>query len=225
MLCWQVLVSVCSSLAYLCVGLVRAWASTAVPSMTEELEEEEEEEMSENMISWVVAAPPIGAITGSLLSFFFLKRLGRKMTILTSGLLFLTAFLCLGLARQASSPAMVLVFRAVSGTGVGLAVPSVSIFIAETVAAQHRGRLACLPALLHATGVLLCYVTGAFLPWDVLSYVCCVPALLLILTILPLPDSPAHLANTNKTEAAVRSYDWYRSSGLEVARSALSCDN
>ena len=211
------LVSVCSSLAYLCVGLVRAWASTAVPSMTEE-----EEELSEEMISWVVAAPPIGAITGSLLSFLFLRRLGRKVTIITSGLLFLTAFLCLGLSKQAASPAMVLVFRALSGTGVGLAVPSVSIFIAETVAAQHRGTLACLPALLHATGVLLCYVTGAFLPWDFLSYACCVPALLLVLTVLPLPESPAHLVNTNNREAAVRSYDWYRSAGLELARSVLT---
>ena len=196
---------------------LRAWASTAVPSMTED-QEEVEEKLSENMISWVVAAPPIGAITGSLLSFFFLRRLGRKMTIITSGLLFLTAFLCLGISRQVGSATMVLIFRAVSGTGVGLAVPSVSIFIAETVAAQHRGRLACLPALLHATGILLCYVTGAFLAWDHLSYVCCVPALLLILTILPLPDSPAHLAKTKNLEAAVRSYDWYRSSGQEVAR-------
>ena len=214
------LVSVCSSLAYLCVGLVRAWASTAVPSMTEE-QEELSEELSEDMISWVVAAPPIGAITGSLLSFFFLRRLGRKATIITSGLLFLTAFLCLGLSRQVGSPAMVLVFRAVSGTGVGLAVPSVSIFIAETVGAEHRGTLACLPALLHATGVLLCYVTGAFLPWHFLSYVCCLPALLLVLTVLPLPESPAHLVNTNKREAAVTSYDWYRSAGLELARSDL----
>ena len=30
----QAAVSVCSSLAFVCIGLARAWASTAVPSMT-----------------------------------------------------------------------------------------------------------------------------------------------------------------------------------------------
>ena len=74
--------------------------------------------MSEETISWVVATPPIGAITGSLLSFFFLDKMGRKVTMLSSGVLFLTAFLCLGLASLATSQMMlrlVLVFRAVSG--------------------------------------------------------------------------------------------------------------
>ena len=90
----------------------------------------------------------------------------------------------------------------------GLAVPSVSIFIAETVAAGHRGTLSCLPALLHATGILLCYVAGAFLPWNVLSYVCCIPSLLLLLTVSLLPETPAQLARQGRLEDAMKSYVW-----------------
>ena len=216
---WQVLVSFLASLSYLCVGLVRAWASTAVPSMTCQ-EEVEEEPLSEDIISWVVATPPIGAITGSLLSGVLLTKLGRKLSLILSGLLFLTAFLSLGLARLAARSVMVrlvLVFRAVSGTAVGLAVPSVSIFIAETVSAGHRGTLSCLPALLHASGILLCYVAGAFLPWHLLSYICCLPALVLVLTVSLLPDTPAHLASKGRLEAAVSSYVWYKAASREVA--------
>ena len=103
----QVLVTVLISLSYLCVGLVRAWASTAVPSMTSREEEEEgEEPLTEDMISWVVATPPIGAITGSLLSGLFLDKLGRRLSILVSGLLFLTAFLSLGSNITAASNQM-----------------------------------------------------------------------------------------------------------------------
>ena len=218
----QVLVTVLISLSYLCVGLVRAWATTAVPSMTSREEEEEgEEPLTEDMISWVVATPPIGAITGSLLSGLFLDKLGRRLSILVSGLLFLTAFLSLGLARLATSTVMVrlvLVFRAVSGTAVGLAVPSVSIFIAETVSARHRGTLSCIPALQHAAGILLSYVAGAFLPWHLLSYLSCLPAVLLLATLSLLPETPAWLASRGRQEAAVRSYVWYRSVSQELAR-------
>ena len=40
-----------------------------------------------------------------------------------------------------------------------------SIYIAETVAPSQRGRLGCVPALLHAAGVLAAYVLGSCLPW------------------------------------------------------------
>ena len=35
-----------------------------------------------------------------------------------------------------------------------------SLYISETVSAQYRGKLGTLPALLHAAGVLGCYIIG-----------------------------------------------------------------
>ena len=54
-----------------------------------------------------------------------LRLLGRKLTILTSGALFLVSFLCIGLSSLARSHVMLLVFRVMSGCAVGIAVPSV----------------------------------------------------------------------------------------------------
>ena len=70
----------CSSLAFVCVGLARAWASTAIPSMTHGqcgdqvdnvttnctnpnmLTLANGDPLSEEVISWVLATLPMGAM-------------------------------------------------------------------------------------------------------------------------------------------------------------------
>ena len=59
------------------------------------------------------------------MSVLLLKLLGRKLTIIISGVLFLVSFLCIGLSNLAKSHVMLLVFRVMSGCAVGIAVPSV----------------------------------------------------------------------------------------------------
>ena len=54
-----------------------------------------------------------------------MKALGRKLTIIISGVLFLVSFLCIGLSSLVQSHVMLLVFRVMSGCAVGISVPSV----------------------------------------------------------------------------------------------------
>ena len=67
-----------------------------------------------------------------------LRLLGRKLTILTSGALFLVSFLCIGLSSLARSHVMLLVFRVMSGCAVGIAVPSVRWVMLHT--SVHHGK-------------------------------------------------------------------------------------
>merc|ERR1712227_401719 len=122
--------------------------------------DENGEPLSEEVISWILATLPMGAMLGAILSALLLKIVGRKYTIIISGVLFFISFLCIGLSSITNSHVMVLVFRVMSGCAVGLAVPAVSLYISETVSAQYRGKLGTLPALLHAAGVLGCYIIG-----------------------------------------------------------------
>ena len=105
--------------------------------------------------------PPLLAIVGSALSSILLNFLGRKNSILLSGFFFSSSFLLIGLADfTPSRDELVLTGRAISGLGVGLGVPSTSIYIAETSSPQLRGKLSSLPALFLALGVLLGYFLG-----------------------------------------------------------------
>ena len=117
--------------------------------------------LSDDIISWIVSLPPLLALIGSLLSSLLLNYLGRKNSIILSGFIFLTSFLMIGLADLITiSETMILAGRALSGLGVGLGVPSTSIYIAECSSPVMRGRLSSLPAFLLALGVLLGYVFG-----------------------------------------------------------------
>ena len=110
---------------------------------------------------YTVSFPPLLAIVGSALSSILLNFLGRKNSILLSGFIFASSFLLIGLADfTANRNGLVLAGRAISGLGVGLGVPSTSIYIAETSSPQLRGKLSTLPALFLALGVLLGYFLG-----------------------------------------------------------------
>ena len=113
---------------------------------------------------------------------------------------------------------MILVFRVMSGRAVGIAVPSVSMYIAETVSPTYRGTVGCLPALLHAGGVLVSYIIGAFLPWHIVSYICCVPGLLLVISMTFLPESPIHLVRSGDISGAVKSLQWLSGNTVDTAR-------
>ena len=54
------------------------------------------EPLSEETISWILATLPIGALIGCSMTLFLLRTIGRKYTIIISGVLFLVSFLCIG---------------------------------------------------------------------------------------------------------------------------------
>lgn len=95
---------------------------------------------------------------------------------------------------------------------------SLSIYIAETVSADRRGSLGCVPALLHAGGVLAGYTLGALLAWPQLSWVCAAPGLMLVVTMVTMVESPAHLARLGDITRAVESLTWLRGVSSEAAR-------
>ena len=113
---------------------------------------------------------------------------------------------------------MILIFRVVSGLGIGISVPSVTLYIAETVSPPYRGIIGCLPAVFHAGGVLISYIIGSYLPWHLVSYISCVPGLVLIVSMVMLPESPVHLISQGHTQAAMDSMQWIQATNSDHAR-------
>lgn len=212
----QVIATIISSMAYLSIGLVRAWASTSVPSLNLNVTRGVLNEFvmdaapfDPEIISWVVSLLPFGAICGSLISSLPLNKFGRRPTLFLAGFIFMIANLLIGLADLNSSIAMVLVGRCIAGIGVGISVPSAVIYISEVVSPHLRGTFGCIPALLLALGVLIGYVVGAFLPWHKLAYVSIVPPCLLMAGMVWLPESPVWLKRAGKEEQAEKILKWF----------------
>ncbi|XP_023328360.1 facilitated trehalose transporter Tret1 [Eurytemora carolleeae] len=212
----QILATLISSMAYLTVGILRAWAATSVPSLNKkELRGEaniwalESSPQEPEIISWIVSTLPLGAICGSLLSSFPLNYLGRRITLLLAGVLYIAANLLIGLAQLNGNIPMILIGRILGGIGVGITMPSTVIYISEITHPSLRGRMGCIPSLLLALGVLLGYAVGAATPWHHLALISLAPPAILILGMFFLPETPVWLKRNGKTELAEKASLWF----------------
>ncbi|MCX8997670.1 sugar porter family MFS transporter [Rhizobiaceae bacterium BDR2-2] len=155
----------------------------------------------------VTSALIFGAAVGSLISGQLSDRYGRRSALLV--LAFIFFFGALGTAWAPNIPVMV-VMRFVLGLGVGGASAVVPVFIAEMAPANRRARLVTRTEMMIVTGQLLAYVASATLAitinnpevWRIMLAVAAVPAALLWIGMLVVPESPRWLALHNREDEA-----------------------
>ncbi|WP_063731509.1 sugar porter family MFS transporter [Streptomyces sp. RTd22] len=155
--------------------------------------------------SSLVAGAAFGALYGGRLS----DRYGRKRAILGLAILFFIG--ALGTALAPDLVVMVL-FRILLGLAVGGASATVPVFIAELAPAAHRGRLVTQNELMIVTGQLLAYTSNAVIAktmgeggvWRWMLALATIPAVLLWIGMLFVPESPRWLASRGRFDDAAR---------------------
>lgn len=156
----------------------------------------------EVITSWVT----LGALVGALVSGGLADRLGRRATILLASVLF-TA----GAMIEAFAPgSYVLVLgRLVVGFGVGVASVAAPLYAAEMAPTRLRGRFVSLYQLAITIGIFIAYLVDYVLShssgWRLMLGVSAVPAVLLVLAVWPLPDSPRWYMQVGRRTDAERS--------------------
>jgi MFS transporter, SP family, major inositol transporter len=154
--------------------------------------------------SALVFGAAFGAIGGGRLA----DRFGRTRTIATLAVLFFIG--ALG-AALAPSVGIMIAFRVVLGLAVGGASATVPMFIAEMAAVEHRGRLVTRNELMIVSGQLLAYTTNAALAnfwpgahvWRYMLGIATIPAVMLWIGILKMPESPRWLASKGRFDEAL----------------------
>jgi sugar porter (SP) family MFS transporter len=141
----------------------------------------------EVITSWVT----LGAMAGALVAGWMADRLGRRLTIIAAAVLFIAGALVEALAPDAY---VLVVGRLLVGFGVGVASVAAPLYAAELAPARLRGRMVSLYQLAITMGIFIAYFVDYLLingnKWRVMLGVSAVPAILLGLAIIPLPDSP-----------------------------------
>ena len=141
----------------------------------------------EVITSWVT----LGALVGALVAGGLADKIGRRQTIILAGVLF-TA----GAAIEAFAPGtfILVVGRLTVGFGVGVASVAAPQYAAEMAPTRLRGRFVSMYQLAITIGIFIAYLIDSWLAsedrWRVMLGLSAVPALLLVLAMLPLPDSP-----------------------------------
>ncbi|KAI3425243.1 hypothetical protein D9Q98_009011 [Chlorella vulgaris] len=144
-------------------------------------------------IAGMVAAP---------VASYFTRRFGRKVTMLIGGLWFLTGG---GLNAGAQDLAMLIVGRIFLGFGIGFANQSVPLYLSEMAPSQYRGGMNILFQLATTIGILVAQLVNYGVQdwdegWRLSLGLACVPAAILTLGGIILPDSPNSLIERNQKE-------------------------
>ncbi len=149
----------------------------------------------------------IGTVIGSLFGGIPADRLGRKKTLFWIALSYLLSALGTALAQDWN---LFLVFRFLGGLGVGASSVAAPMYITEISPARSRGKMVALFQFNVVFGILVAYISNYFLQdipheaWRWMLGVQAFPALLFIITVLNIPESPRWLVlKRGKTEEAL----------------------
>ncbi len=152
----------------------------------------------------VVASLLLGAVVGALVAGQVTDRIGRHRTLLTTAVVF-----ALGALASAVSPsaALLVVSRFVIGLGLGASSMAVPLYLAEMAPRERRGRLVSLNQFLIVVGILVAYGVGYALSeaaaWRWMLGLAAVPAALMFVGLLSLPESPRWLLGKGRDDEAV----------------------
>jgi len=207
----QILAALTASLSFFVAGEVRGWASPSVPNMNITMSISP---LGKENASWITSAPPIGAIPAALIASFLLQWIGRRLTLIFATMLYIFSWIILGTGSIHESLIAIIIARAFVGIAVGLIMPAAQIYVSECTSPEIRGILGSLPAIFMAFGISATYFVGAFVSWNVLSYLCAiVPCIGLISTFL-VPESPIWLKNKGRSIEAMNSALWLKNEAV-----------
>ncbi|HTU69461.1 MAG TPA: sugar porter family MFS transporter [Candidatus Baltobacteraceae bacterium] len=150
--------------------------------------------LSVRLQEFTISVVLIGCIIGSAVAGSIADRAGRRRTLLISGIIF-----GIGALGSALAPtiAMLLVSRFVVGIAIGFCSVVAPLYIAEVAPANVRGALVSLYQFAITIGIVAAYVVDyAFAgagEWRWMLGLGVFPALVLIVGMLPLPESPRFL--------------------------------
>ena len=171
---------------------------------------------------WYVGCALVGSIVGVLFAGILSDKLGRKLTMVISAVLFSTS--ALGCALSADFTQLV-IYRIIGGVGIGVVSIVSPLYISEVAVAQYRGRLVSLYKLAVTVGFLGAYLvnyqllawaeSGTQLSVDWLNKIFItevwrgmlgmetLPAILFFIIIFFIPESPRWLIVRGKELKAV----------------------
>ncbi|KAF9208078.1 myo-inositol transporter [Haplosporangium sp. Z 27] len=158
---------------------------------------------------FVVGGTTLGAIIGGLLAGALSDLIGRKPVTLLSSVIFIIGAALMTFAHKYW---LLLLGRVVVGVGVGLAALVVPLYIGELAPSAYRGRLVTINVLLITGGQLVAYLVSSALTdvtngWRWMMAISGLPALLQLVTLPFLPESPRYLVkkgNVVGAEAVLR---------------------
>jgi len=161
-----------------------------------------------NMIELITSAGLLGAILGALFCGRLTDRLGRKKVILASAVIFAVGAIWSGVAVDAWNLVLARLFL---GIAIGVSSFAVPLYIAEISPAKVRGMLVSMFQLMVTIGVLVSYLSDLYFAdegdmscWRPMFYVGVIPACILLVGMVFMPETPRWLMSKGRHSESIR---------------------
>lgn len=184
--------------------------------------------LSPAMKGFAASSALLACIFGAAFAGTLCDRLGRKKVLILSALLFLISAVGTALPETI---AQFILFRFIGGLGVGAASMTSPMYIAEISPAKIRGRMVSVNQFAIVFGMLLVYFVNYYIAglgdqawntetgWRWMFGSETVPAVLMLMLLFMVPESPRWLTKQNQKDKAVRILS--RVDGEEYARQEI----
>jgi MFS family permease len=155
--------------------------------------------LSTRMEEWVVSVVLIGAMTGAIVGGTIADRIGRRSTLVWGGAIFIIGSV---LATLAPNVVTLIIARALLGVAIGFTSVTAPVYVSELAPPKSRGKLIGLYQFALTVGIALADLVGYWLAgdhaWRWMFGIGALPAILFLVLILTLPESPRWLFAQNR---------------------------
>ncbi len=161
--------------------------------------------MTNTQTGVVVGAVLGGGLVGTLVAGPLADYLGRRFIIATASIVFIVG---VGLILLAHSFITFLLARFFLGVGVGIVAVAVPLYVTELVPSRDRGKYVTFFQLFLTFGIVLAYCVDLIFShsgnWRAMFAIVIVPALVMLIGIFKLPESPRWLISRGRKEEGRR---------------------
>ncbi|MEV5719203.1 sugar porter family MFS transporter [Amycolatopsis mediterranei] len=153
----------------------------------------------------ITASLSVGAIVGALLSSRTNEALGRRRTIMVAA-----GIVIVGTLAASFSPTFLLLVlsRLIIGLGIGLSSSTVPTYLSELAPAKWRGAMGALNQIFIVLGILIAFLVsyelGPISAWRWMFAGAIVPAVILLVGLVFLPETPRWLVKNGQEDEARR---------------------
>ena len=189
--------------------------------------------ITDKIIEIVVSSLLWGAVFGTLISGILSNHFGRRGAILISAVIFVVGSIACSVAPNANT---LILSRFFLGIAIGVASFTAPLYLSEISPQRVRGSMISMYQLMITIGIVLAFLSNTWLGnyaviggvtgghWRIMIGIIAVPAFLMFLGVLFLPESPRWLFLKGKKAKAVSVFEMMHLPTDEISREVVEIE-